>query len=132
MSERTSRHALGYGTRPLEGTEELKRCPFCGGIGQLWIVCSYTHWMVECGRCKAHAEIHKKRADAIAAWNKRAGEAELAALRKLREAVTAAKQSLVSAMLEGPVESGMVSDHQRRLSAALNTYDETIKDAENE
>ncbi len=31
-----------------------------------------------------------------------------------------------------PVESGMVSDHQRRLSAALNAYDETIKDTENE
>lgn len=72
MSKREiSRHSLGYGTEPLQGTEELRPCPFCGGIGQLWIVASYTHWMVECGKCEAHAEVHKERAAAIAAWNKR-------------------------------------------------------------
>lgn len=57
---------------------------------------------------------------------------EIKTLRKLCGEVKVAKESLVSAMLFGPVESGMVSDHQRRLSAALNAYDETIKDTENE
>ena len=59
-------------------TEELKPCPFCGS--QPWSYDDANHstaWEVECGNttCSAQPSVWKTtKAEAISAWNRRAGE----------------------------------------------------------
>ncbi|ATJ90409.1 hypothetical protein HK16_04020 [Acetobacter senegalensis] len=59
---------------------ELKSCPFCGDQNKLVATCTdevtalvLNNW-VSCENCDAEGPIKKSRADAIAAWNTRAGE----------------------------------------------------------
>lgn len=49
---------------------EIKRCPFCGGEGHLWI---YDHdgWFVDCENCGAKTEIWGTEDEAIERWNRR-------------------------------------------------------------
>lgn len=49
---------------------EIKRCPFCGGEGHIWI---YDHdgWYVDCENCGARTEIWGTEDEAIERWNRR-------------------------------------------------------------
>ena len=51
-----------------ENTAELKPCPFCGGKAE--IKGSAFCW-VQCKSCGAETKGTKKRANAIAEWNRR-------------------------------------------------------------
>ena len=76
--------------------EALKPCPFCGGCAEYykrknkgaaadWCG-DVQHWVGCTGDCGASTCHHETKAEAIAAWNTRADEAELATLRaKLAE-----------------------------------------------
>ena len=63
-------------------TDELKACPFCGEAEALMVDFSTaTHrWTVWCSACDSGTFHSQKREESIAAWNKRAREAELEAL----------------------------------------------------
>ena len=53
--------------------DELLPCPFCGGSA---VVSSlYGDWYVECDLCDAGGSGEDTKAEAIAAWNTRAGDA---------------------------------------------------------
>ncbi|KXV59962.1 hypothetical protein AD947_03105 [Acetobacter tropicalis] len=61
-------------------SEELKACPFCGDPHKLVATTTdevsaliLNNW-VSCENCNAEGPIKRSRADAIAAWNTRAGE----------------------------------------------------------
>ena len=56
-------------------TEELKRCPFCGGEAFLWDEREFHDfhgWFAMCGDCNAGGDTKPTQAEAIAAWNTRA------------------------------------------------------------
>ena len=56
-------------------SEELKRCPFCGG--QINMVCGTDGvGYVFCGVCNAEGPLEKSKEEAVAAWNRRANEGE--------------------------------------------------------
>lgn len=59
---------------------ELKPCPFCGEAAKLETITDIFHhttYMVVCGndRCLCHpsSDMFEKSAEAVAAWNRRAG-----------------------------------------------------------
>lgn len=55
---------------------ELKRCPFCGGKAKLAFRKGIDDWAkVYCTKCGVNY-IYEKPEQAIAAWNRRAGEGE--------------------------------------------------------
>ncbi|MDR1465425.1 MAG: Lar family restriction alleviation protein [Oscillospiraceae bacterium] len=49
---------------------QLKPCPFCGGIADIWQGCDYHYVM--CRRCKSKTADFEKDDEAVDAWNKRA------------------------------------------------------------
>lgn len=56
----------------MERTEDLKRCPFCGGratIGTAGKVTAYRY--VSCIRCGGQTRLYNNEAEAIGAWNDR-------------------------------------------------------------
>jgi Lar family restriction alleviation protein len=57
--------------------EKLKPCPFCGGKGSMFIGQFGTFYYVSCESCKAQTTEYTTRAEAIEAWNKQVGVAEL-------------------------------------------------------
>ena len=55
-------------------SEELKRCPFCGGEAFLWDEREFHDhkgWFAMCGDCDASGDTKPTQAEAIAAWNTR-------------------------------------------------------------
>lgn len=70
---------------------EVRECPCCGGDG-LVLKSQYgnigEHW-VTCRQCRLKTGWYTTRDDAIAAWNKRAPDADNDRLRKLEGAVDA-------------------------------------------
>jgi hypothetical protein len=81
-------------------SEALKPCPFC----PVSIVSSYVdevsrRWRIGCGRCGASSGIHKLEIEAVKAWNTRAADAELTAMRdaavKLRDAAVKLRDAAV-------------------------------------
>ncbi|WP_406238144.1 Lar family restriction alleviation protein [Acetobacter orientalis] len=55
-------------------SEELKSCPFCGSSNLHTPHPKHTSAWVTCNVCNAEGPIKHTRAEAIAAWNTRAGE----------------------------------------------------------
>lgn len=58
-------------------SEELKRCPFCGGEAFLWDEREFHDhkgWFAMCGDCDASGDTKPTQAEAIAAWNTRTGQ----------------------------------------------------------
>ena len=58
-------------------SEQLKPCPFCGGIPQLHAISFGDRWFVDCLKCLGRGTETYLRDDAISAWNKRPTQAEL-------------------------------------------------------
>lgn len=54
---------------------ELKRCPFCGGKAQI-TVSQYGTFHATCGTCFVTTQSAIEKNEAIAAWNRRAGEGD--------------------------------------------------------
>ena len=54
---------------------ELKRCPFCGGKAQI-TMSRYGTFHATCRTCFVTTQSAIEKEDAIAAWNRRAGEGE--------------------------------------------------------
>lgn len=54
----------------MSATEELKPCPFCGGIAQKVKSSGRWGWFVSCA-CAAVGPSSDSREDAIRAWNRR-------------------------------------------------------------
>ena len=53
---------------------ELKPCPFCGGNALSGDTSKhYNEYLVWCTRCGAETDVQDTRAEAISAWNRRAG-----------------------------------------------------------
>jgi Lar family restriction alleviation protein len=63
---------------PVEDVQELKPCPFCGAIGEstktLMVNDGSERWYVVCLGCEACGALEVTDAEAIEAWNRRAGE----------------------------------------------------------
>lgn len=59
-------------------SEELKACPFCGGVSALWFPLDKSRFQAVCidHRCIVHprGQEHYSGEAAIAAWNRRVGE----------------------------------------------------------
>lgn len=63
-------------------SEEIKQCPFCGGIPQAMRIGSVLikddpankPWFVRCLTCEASCRFCCTREDAIATWNRRFGD----------------------------------------------------------
>lgn len=60
---------------------ELKKCPFCGGIGTMKTryigygsigLGSHDEYRVACKECRASSDEYRTEEEAIAAWNRRA------------------------------------------------------------
>lgn len=49
---------------------EIKNCPFCGGVADIWTRSAYS--FVECEQCEAEGPPAAEASDAIDAWNSRA------------------------------------------------------------
>ena len=49
---------------------KIKRCPFCGGDGKVWIY-DYDGWIIGCENCGTRTEIYDTEEEAIEAWNRR-------------------------------------------------------------
>ena len=59
-------------------TENLKRCPFCGGKAKLTDLTQATESWVECTECGARTRFFSNsEEDAVSAWNTRHVEGEL-------------------------------------------------------
>ena len=59
--------------------DRLKLCPFCGAVASdigVYVVCDGSDWFVECFACLARGGADTTEANAIAAWNKRAEQAQ--------------------------------------------------------
>lgn len=73
-------------------SEELKPCPFCGGEAEIWRAHPENPprkaWIACMSRCAVMTKEHDTDAAAIAAWNTRASEPEMAeALEGLLDAI---------------------------------------------
>lgn len=133
-----------------EEVEKLKACPFCGsmssikhGVGEYWVYCP---------DCTASGRMTSTPASAMAAWNRRATEAQVEALRKALEearrivadrasggrmlttrAEANALLEMIATLASSPPESEPVSkadefaapDHASTLRAALEEILET-------
>lgn len=66
------------------GRGSLKRCPFCGGPGQIESgVGNPSNWVAAvCPECKFHLPLVFTVEEAIIAWNKRAEDADAEALER--------------------------------------------------
>ena len=54
-------------------TQKLKPCPFCGADEASVEVIDYDFYGVQCYCCKATGPTEETKAEAIDAWNRRAG-----------------------------------------------------------
>ena len=74
--------------------EELKPCPFCGGIDiRLNYVLSRARFKVMCENCKCTTNQFLDKNDAIEAWNRRADDGEIKAVPVLRKQRSLFRQS---------------------------------------
>ena len=71
-------------------SEALKPCPFCGGEAKYYYYTPRDH-NIECESCSNGTCLHETKAEAITAWNTRADDDRIEALKadkaKLREAL---------------------------------------------
>jgi hypothetical protein len=71
------------------------RCPFCNSLATFGVTHHDTgsDWWVDCLRCEAAVSGYKYQSDAIAAWNRRDGEAA-----RVAEAVAAELARIIGAL----------------------------------
>ena len=69
FSSQTDRIARGRYRITLETVEELRPCPFCGGMAEV-----YDWYAVECSSCFAKGESFGCKESACDAWNQRCGQ----------------------------------------------------------
>lgn len=59
-------------------TSGFESCPFCGSekaeVVHVWAYHNDYHHRVKCPRCGAETEVFVSEREAVAAWNRRAGE----------------------------------------------------------
>lgn len=56
--------------------DKLKPCPFCGSFDiEATKIDDTGEWYLECGDCGIEQPLYKNFADAVNAWNRRAGDA---------------------------------------------------------
>lgn len=67
-------------------SNELKPCPFCGHPESFWC----NEWQIECGACFATAPLRENVEEAIAAWDTRATDGEVEALKAQLAALASA------------------------------------------
>ena len=59
-------------------TEKLKRCPFCGGIADVFFQSGCDYWYdkyaVYCTQCGCTTEDFETKEEAISVWNRRTND----------------------------------------------------------
>lgn len=107
-------------------TENLKRCPFCGGTAN--IAKGRIEFWAYCPHCGAQIELCETKQEAVKAWNARPIENELEAENaRLREALKIYKEALH----EGLWKTGLQDSIWEIIEHAEEKAEQILKGNEN-